>query len=291
MSTPLVLVHGGAGDVPEELREDHAEGCRLSAIAGGKILDSGGSAVDAVTTAVAMLEDNPIYNAGVGCALTSRGRVSLDAAVMDGKTRNAAGLAALDAFKNPVMIAREMLAAPEVLLVGRPGSEWAERHGFRLVPEEELTTEATLLQWHRVVEQGASPNFAGGTVGAVARDAEGNLAAATSTGGAMGKNPGRVGDSPLIGAGTYADEVCAVSATGEGESFMRSVFAARVSDAVRFGKEPGEALQVMLERVRDFFNGIGGAILITPDSDPHAFWTTSGMSHGWWTPDDTGKGI
>jgi beta-aspartyl-peptidase (threonine type) len=291
MSTPLVLVHGGAGDVPEASREAHSEGCRLAAIAGGKILDAGGSVIDAVTTAVAVMEDNPIYNAGIGCALTSRGRVSLDAAIMDGKTRDAAGLAALDAFKNPVKIAREMLAAPEVLLVGQPASEWAERNGFNLVPEDELTTESARLQWHRVVEEGESPNFAGGTVGAVARDAEGNLAAATSTGGAMGKKPGRVGDSPLIGAGTYADEVCAVSATGEGESFMRSVFAARVSDAVRFGKEPGEALQFMLERVRDFFDGIGGAILITPDSDPHAFWTTVGMSHGWWTPDENGKGI
>ncbi|MBC8370414.1 MAG: isoaspartyl peptidase/L-asparaginase [Planctomycetes bacterium] len=291
MTTPLVLVHGGAGDVPEASRAAHAEGCRLAAIAGGKILDGGGSVVDAVTAAVAVMEDNPVYNAGVGCALTRSGRVSLDAAVMCGKTRDAAGLAALDAFPNPIKIAREMLKAPEVLLVGQPASEWAERNGFHRVPEDELTTETARLQWHRVVDHGESPNFAGGTVGAVARDANGNLAAATSTGGTMGKKPGRVGDSPLIGAGTYADEVCAVSATGVGEAFMRSVFAARVSDAVRFGKEPGEALQIMLERVRDFFDGVGGAILITPDSDPHAFWTTVGMSHGWWTPNEDGKGI
>jgi beta-aspartyl-peptidase (threonine type) len=210
---------------------------------------------------------------------------------MDGKTRNAAGLAALDAFENPIKIAREMLSAPEVLMVGQPASEWAERHGFKLVPEDELTTEAARLQWHRVVDHGESPNFAGGTVGAVARDAEGNLAAATSTGGTMGKKPGRVGDSPIIGSGTYADEICAVSATGEGEAFLRSVFAARVSDAVRFGKEPGESLRDMLERVRDFFGGLGGGILITADSGPHAFWTTAGMSHGWWTPKDSGKGI
>jgi beta-aspartyl-peptidase (threonine type) len=255
------------------------------------VLAGGGSAVEAACAAVEILEDNPIYNAGVGCALTRSGRVSLDAAVMDGLSRHAAGLAALDAFPNPVRIAQQMLEEPEVLLVGQPASEWAERHGFRRIPEDELTTEGARLQWHKVVDEGADPNFAGGTVGCVARDAQGNLAAATSTGGTMGKNPGRVGDSPLIGAGTYADDVCAISATGHGEAFMRAVFGARVADAVRYGDAPDAALRRMLERTRDFFGGYGGAILITPESDPHYFWTTVGMSHAWWTPEETGSGI
>ncbi len=277
--------------MPADSRAAHAAGCLEAARAGGAVLIAGGSVVEAACTAVEVLENNPIYNAGVGCALTRSGRVSLDTAVMDGHSRHAAGLAALDAFPNPVRIAQAMLEEPEVLLVGQPASEWAERHGFRRVPEDELTTESARVQWHKVVEEGADPNFAGGTVGCVARDAQGHLAAATSTGGTMGKQPGRVGDSPLIGAGTYADSVCALSATGQGEAFMRSVFGARVADAVRYGEAPNQALKRMLERTRDFFGGVGGAILITAEGDPHFYWTTPGMSHAWWTPDATGSGI
>jgi len=291
MAQPLLLVHGGAGNVPEASRAAHSRGCQEAAEAGGEILAAGGSSVAAACAAVEVMESNPLYNAGVGCALTKAGRVSLDAAVMEGHTRRAAGLAALDAFPHPIRLAERMLEEPEVLLVGEPASQWAERVGFRRVPENELTTASALAQWHRVVEEGAEPNFAGGTVGAVARDGEGHLAAATSTGGTMGKKPGRVGDSPILGAGTYADDWCAVSATGEGEAFLRSVFGARVADAIRYGELPQEALQRMLERVRDFFGGLGGAILITPDSGPEAFWTTVGMSHGWWTPDSSGCSI
>lgn len=291
MADPLLLVHGGAGDIPEASRAAHAGGCQEAAEAGGAVLAAGGSSVQAVCAAVEVLESNPLYNAAYGCALTLEGRVSLDAAIMEGHSRRAAGLAALDAFPHPIRIAERMLDESEVLMVGQPASQWAESVGFRRVPENELTTEAALKQWHRVVEEGASPNFAGGTVGAVARDAEGRLAAGTSTGGTMGKKPGRVGDSPILGCGTYADRFCAVSATGEGEAFLRSVFGARVADAVRYGEDPAKALQRMLERVRDFFGGIGGAILITPDSGPEAFWTTVGMSHGWWTPDDSGCAI
>ncbi len=291
MSEPLILVHGGAGTIPEASQQAHSQGCELAAKVGGAVLEAGGSAVEAACVAVEVLEDNPIYNAGVGCALTREGRVSLDAAVMDGATRNAAGLAALDAFPHPIQIAKAMMEEPEVLLVGAPASEWAVRRGFRRVPEDELTTEAAKAQWRLVVDEGADPNFAGGTVGAVVRDGSGHLASATSTGGTMGKKPGRVGDTPLIGAGTYADDFCAVSATGHGEAFMRAVFGARVADAIRFGEEPSATLERMLLRTRDFFGGFGGAILLTPDSGPHMYWTTPGMSHGWWTPSGTGHGI
>jgi len=291
MAKPLLLVHGGAGNLPQASRPAHKAGCLQAAEAGGAVLQAGGSVVEAVCAAVVELENNPIYNAGVGCALTRSGRVSLDSAVMDGQSRSAAGLAALDAFPNPVRIAERMLQEPEVLLVGQPASEWAERNGFRRVPEDELTTEAARIQWHKVVDEGADPNFAGGTVGCVARDADGNLAAATSTGGTMGKKPGRVGDSPLIGVGTYADDICALSATGHGEAFMRAVFGARVADAVRYGEDPQKALQRMLNRTRDFFGGYGGAILITPEGDPQYFWTTVGMSHAWWSTEGCGSGI
>lgn len=291
MASPLILVHGGAGLIPAASQYAHAHGCQLAAEVGGAVLQAGGSSVDAACAAVEVLEANPLYNAGIGCALTREGRVSLDAAIMCGKSRNAAGLAALDAFPHPIQIAKAMLEEPEVLLVGHPASEWAVSRGFRRVPENELTTEAARIQWHKVVDDGADPNFAGGTVGAVVRDSEGHLAAATSTGGTMGKKPGRVGDSPLIGAGTYADSKCAVSATGHGEAFMRAVFGARVADAIRFGEDPAAALERSLIRTRDFFGGLGGAILLTPDSGPQQFWTTPYMSHGWWSPEGSGCGI
>jgi len=291
MSHPLILVHGGAGDVPPERRERHAAGCLEAARAGGKILAAGGSAVEAAVAAIAVLEDDPAYNAGTGCALTRDGHVLLDVSLMDGETRHAAGLAGLAAFKNPIRIARAMLYEPDVLLAGPDATRWAEAHGFRQVPEESMITERVRAKWLEVVSGTAGANFAGGTVGAVARDAQGRLAAGTSTGGTMGKHPGRVGDSPIIGAGTYADELAAVSATGDGEAFLRAVFAARLADKVRFGIPPAEALQQTLERVRDRFGGIGGAILLTRDAGPFRFWTSTGMSHGWWTPQGDGCGI
>lgn len=291
MSHPLILVHGGAGDVPAERRERHANGCRDAARAGGKVLAAGGSAVDAVVAAIEVLEDDPVYNAGTGCALTREGRVSLDVSLMDGETRDAAGLAALAPFKNPIRVARAMLYEPEVLLAGPEATRWAEEHGFVQAAESSMITDFVRAKWREVVSGTGTANFAGGTVGAVARDARGRLAAGTSTGGTMGKLPGRVGDSPIIGAGTYADDLCAVSATGDGEAFLRAVFAARLADKVRYGGAPQESLRTMLERVRDRFGGIGGAILLTPDAGPHAFWTSLGMSHGWWTPQGDGCGI
>lgn len=291
MSHPLVLVHGGAGDVAPERRARHAQGCLEAARAGGRVLAAGGAAVEAVVAAVEVLENDPVYNAGVGCALTREGRVELDVSLMDGETRAAAGLAALAPFKNPIRIARTMLYEPEVMMVGAAATRWAERHGFRQVAEESMITEFVRARLREVLDGTAKSNFAGGTVGAVARDAAGRLAAGTSTGGTMGKLPGRVGDSPVIGAGTYADELAAVSATGDGEAFLRAVFAARVADKIRHGRPPTEALRSMLERVRDRFDGIGGAILLTRDSGPLRYWTSEVMSHGWWSPEGEGCGI
>ena len=255
------------------------------------MIADGGDAIEAACAAVEVLEDDPVFNAATGCALTRAGRVSLDAALMCGATGRAGGLAALDAFRHPVRIAQAMLDEPEVLLVGQPASRWAEERGFVRLPEDELTTERAKETWRKVVFEGGAANFAGGTVGATVRDADGRLAAATSTGGTMGKREGRVGDSPIIGAGTYADEVCAVSATGEGEAFLRVVFCARLADAVRYGVEPKDALEVLLDRTRDQFGGHGGAIMVTREGGPHAYCTTPGMSHGWWTPDGDGCGI
>lgn len=291
MSHPLVLVHGGAGDVPAERRARHAQGCLTAAQAGGRVLAAGGTAVEAVVAAVEVLENDPVYNAGTGCALTREGKVELDVSLMDGETRDAAGLAGLAPFKNPIRIARAMLYEPVVMMAGVEASRWAERHGFRQVPEESMITEYVRARLRDVLNGTGKSNFAGGTVGAVARDAKGRLAAGTSTGGTMGKWPGRVGDSPVIGAGNYADDVAAISATGDGEAFLRMVFAVRVADAVRAGRAPAEVLRRTLEDVRDRFGGIGGAILITRDGGPFRSWTSEVMSHGWWSPQGEGCGI
>lgn len=291
MVSPLVLVHGGAGDVPPDRRARHAQGCLEAARAGGRILAAGGSAVEAVVAAIEVLENDPIYNAGTGCALTSEGRVTLDVSMMDGATRDAAGLAALGPFPNPIRIARAMLYEPVVMMAGPEATRWAEQRGFRQVPEDSMITEYVRARWRDVMRGEAKSNFAGGTVGAVVRDAAGRLAAGTSTGGTMGKLPGRVGDSPVIGAGTYADDLAAVSATGDGEAFLRAVFAARLADKIRYGREPEDALRKMLDRVRDRFGGIGGAILLTRDGGPFRYWTSEVMSHGWWSPGSEGCGI
>ena len=291
MSVPLVLVHGGAGDVPEDRRERHARGCLEAARAGGAVLAAGGSAVEAAVAAVRVLEDGPVYNAGRGCALTRDGHVSLDAAVMDGATLEVGAVAVLPPFRNPVAVAHALLREPEVLLAGPEAGRWAEAHGFEPVPEDELITDAVRARLAEVLREGRARNFAGGTVGAVVRDAEGRLAAATSTGGTMGKAPGRIGDSPVVGAGTYACAEAAVSATGDGESFLRSVFAARLADAVAAGADPAAELRRRLEEARDRYAGLGGAILLTPEGPPLRDWTSRGMSHGWWSPEDEGCGI
>jgi beta-aspartyl-peptidase (threonine type) len=291
MSYPLLLVHGGAGNVPASSQEAHRLGCQEAAEKGGAVLADGGTAVEAACTAVEVLEDNPIYNAGLGCALDLEGRVSLDVAVMCGQTLEAAGLAALSPFKNPVRIAQRLLHEKEVLLAGEEASRRAEALGFERLSAHALITEKAMAQWRKVVRDGECANFAGGTVGAVARDAHSFLAAATSTGGTMGKAPGRVGDSPLIGAGTFANEHCAVSATGEGEAFVRSCFAVRIADAIRYGQKPSEALLHVLTRVKDRYHGVGGAIVLTADGDPITNHTTPGMSCGWWSPDGSGSSI
>ena len=288
MPEPLILVHGGAGLVPAESRELHAEGCANAAKVGGAVLNSGGSALDAVCAAVESLEDNPIYNSGTGCALTYDGGVSLDSSVMCGKTHRAGGVACLGPFRNPVRIAQCLLEEETILLAGVEAERWAEAKGFERLQEDDLIVPSAAKAWKRVVQEGGACNWAGGTVGAVARDSDGDLAAATSTGGTMGKLPGRVGDSPLIGVGTYADEICAVSATGNGEAFMRAVFAARVADRIRRGEEPSGAIQNVLNRIEREFRGNGGAIVVPKEGDFSAVKNTTTMSYGWWSPEDSG---
>ncbi len=284
------MVHGGAGEVLRESLVRRQEGCLLAARRGGGILAGGGTALEAVCAAVEILEDEDVFNAGTGCALDREGGVSLDAAVMCGATRRAGAVALLPAFRHPIRIAARLLDQPVVLLAGEPAARWAEEQGFERLADEALIVPRSRKALEKALAEGASRNWAGGTVGAVARDARGGLAAATSTGGTLGKWPGRVGDSPVLGAGTYADPFCALSATGDGEAFLRQAFAARVAEALERGEEAAATLGRLLASLKTDYEGQGGAILVPRTGPPVARRNTATMAHAWWSPADEGSG-
>lgn len=212
MSEPAIIVHGGCGRVDESSLSARGEGAKQAAEAGWKVLRKGGSAVDAVEAAVIALEDNPLFNAGRGSVLNRDGRVEMDASIMDGATRAAGAIAGVTGILNPIRLARRVMeASPHVMLIGAGAEEFARAQGLPQCTEDELIADYRRQEWENEH----------GTVGAVACDANGRLAAATSTGGTKGKLPGRVGDTPIIGAGTYSDSRIAVSCTGHGEHIMR----------------------------------------------------------------------
>ena len=259
-----VLVHGGAGNVKPERREAHAEGARRAARLGLQVLREGGSALDAVERAVRVLEDDPLFNAGTGACLDEDGLVAHDASIMEGRDLQAGAVCALRGFANPISIARAALDdGQHVLYAAEGAARFAKQRGFVPVGDDALVTEAAREALRAVRAGLASTGWAGSTVGAVARDASGLLAAATSTGGMVNKRAGRVGDSPLIGAGTYADdEAGAVSTTGHGEGMIRLCVARAVVDAMRSGKPAEEALQLGISQMLRRLQMTGGAIAI-----------------------------
>lgn len=255
-ATWSILVHGGAGDVPEERRKLHALGCEKAATAGAEVLANSGSALDAVQRAVEVLEDDPLFNAGTGACLTADGLIELDASIMSGIDLSAGAVCALPPFKHPIAIARRVMTHTQhVLLASEGAARFAIEQGFERAELESMITEHARERLAQVR----------GTVGAVARDAAGHVAAATSTGGMVNKRAGRVGDSPLIGAGNYADDLSAAcSTTGHGESMMRVCLAKTAVDAARaLSAEQAvtEALLIMEQRTGQ----TGGAILVRPD--------------------------
>jgi len=286
-----IAIHGGAGAVPRASlsaqREQRFRAGLEAALDGGyAVLERGGSSLDAVATAVRILEDDPCYNAGHGAALTRDGAVELDAAIMDGKQMRAGAVASLRHVKNPIDLARHVMEkSRHVLLVGPGAEEFALEEGLTLVPNRYFRTAERLeqLQAEQRGERVSELVPAGkGTVGAVARDAAGNLAAATSTGGMTNKRPGRVGDSPIIGAGTYAKNgVCAVSATGHGEYFIRAVAAHHVCAAVEYrGLALEEAVREMLHEVLPALGGDGGLIAVDHAGRIAMDFSTEGMFRG-----------
>jgi len=277
---PVVVVHGGAGFAPEALRPEREEGCREAARAGLGALAAGGTALDAAVAAVAFLEDHPAFNAGHGAALTREGELELDASVMEGRELRAGGVTALPPFPHPIHIARAVLDDGEhVLLAAHGAARFAWAHGFQPAAPDALVTDRARARLHDALTEGTAKTWAGGTVGAVALDAAGDLAAATSTGGTVGKAAGRVGDSPIVGAGTYADNgLAACSVTGDGEAAMRQLTALRACLAAT-GATPQNAATETVEELRARYGGLGGLILLGPNGDVGIAKTTETMSH------------
>jgi beta-aspartyl-peptidase (threonine type) len=272
-----IVVHGGAWNIPQTEHPAHQNGCRLAAEAGYRILGGGGAALDAVETAVTLLEDDPTFDAGLGSHLNRDGVVQLDAGIMDGATLQVGAVAAIEQVRNPIQIARRLLASDHNMFVGAGATEWARRSGIQLVDSNQLVVPRERSLYERLVLEGPPDTDqafrrADGTVGAVAIDKDQNLAAATSTGGLIFKPAGRVGDSPLPGCGYYADNQSgAVSTTGHGECIIRVQLARTAADLANTLVSAGSkqdlyfamrAAQTAIDTLANRVEGYGGLIMI-----------------------------
>lgn len=272
---PVLVVHGGAWAIPDEMVEAHLNGVRKALAEGWKVLERGGRAVDAVQAAIVYMEDDETFDAGRGSFLTRDGRVQLDGLMMDGQTLRAGGVGCVERIRNPIAAARLVLdESPHVYMVAQGAEEFAREHGMKLCGNEELiiAREVRRLKEAQAKAAAGQPDttFAGtaldkghDTVGAVALDADGNIAAGTSTGGTLNKAPGRVGDSSLIGCGCYADnQSAAVSCTGWGEPIMKLVLAKWAADRVQGGGAPDAVAQEAMFYLQRRLDGHGGMILL-----------------------------
>lgn len=312
---PTLLVHGGAWAIPDDAAEAHETGVRGALDRGYAILSRGGSALDAVEAAVAILEDDPAFDAGRGSFLTSDGRVQLDALLMDGGRMKAGGVACVEHLRNPIRAARLVLEkSPHVYIVGAGAEQFAQAHGMTLIENSELVLDRErerLAQAQAREKAGLSDETFSGmrddkdpetaivlemdshdTVGAVALDAQGDLAAATSTGGTLNKTPGRVGDSSLIGCGCYADNLsAAVSLTGWGEPIMKLVLGKWATDRVADGAAPEIVAREAITYLYSRLGGHGGIILLGPDGRFGLAHNTPAMAWGIATPSGLHVGL
>lgn len=274
---PAILVHGGAGPrLAEDSEEAAKRGCLTAARAGYSVLDRGGSSLDAVEVACRALEDDVTFNAGTGAALNSIGEVELDASIMEGTSLSAGAVAVVRTVRNPISAARVVMErSGHVLMVGVGAEAFLHAQGIVLVDPASLVTEAARRRWVAREARGH------GTVGAVAVDSRRRLAAGTSTGGMSGKRPGRVGDSPLIGCGTYADDrLGAVSATGAGELIIRTTLARQALEGLRRGMTPHEAAIRSLEDITRL-GGEAGLIMVTPEGALGCAFSGERMARAW----------
>ncbi len=298
-------IHGGAGtilksDLTPEMEKEYRTKLTEALLAGYTILKNDGNSLDAVEAAIRIMEDSPLFNAGNGAVFTNEGTIELDASIMDGRTLKAGAVASVKHLKNPITVARLVMEqSPHVLMVGDGAEAFAKEKGIEMMPAEYFRTDRRLQELQKEKEkekreadqpgktsQALDSEFADvskfGTVGAVALDKRGNLAAGTSTGGKTNKKFGRVGDSPIIGAGTYANNnTCAVSGTGDGEYFIRSVVAYDVSALMEYkGKSLKEASNAVIEKVGKL-GGTGGIIAIDRQGNVSMPFNSEGMYRGY----------
>ena len=294
----VLVLHGGAGTITREsmtpdLERQYREKLTEALTAGREILAGGGSSLDAVESAIRILEDSPLFNAGKGAVFTHDGRNELDASIMDGASRQAGAVAGVSHVKNPISLARLVMEKSRHVLMAREGAEeFALEQGIELVPRDYFFTEPRWQSLQRArereLEERASTSILPpddlvlGTVGVVALDSRGNLAAGTSTGGTTNKRWGRIGDSPIIGAGTYADDRCAVSATGTGEYFIRNVVAHDICARARYQRVSlEEAARAVIQEVLPAQGGDGGVIALDAEGSFTTPFNTQGMYRGW----------
>jgi beta-aspartyl-peptidase (threonine type) len=287
--SPVLVVHGGAWAMPDDMVEAHKTGMRSALNAGWTVLQRGGSALDAVEEAIVILEDDETFDAGRGSFLNREGKVQMDALLMDGSTLRAGGVGCVERIKNPVRAARKILSdSPHVYFVGEGAERFAEEHGIKLCKNEELVIQREIDRLRDYQAQGAgqkqdlfAPAISHDTVGAVALDGKGNIAAGTSTGGTLNKAPGRLGDSSLIGCGCYADnDTAAVSTTGWGEPIMKLVLAKWTADRVASGHAPEHAASEAIHHLKNRVNGHGGIIVLNRKGEFGIFHNTPKMAWG-----------
>ncbi len=270
-SDPVLVIHGGAWAMPDDMVDAHINGVRHALAAGWRVLERGGSSLDAVEEAVVIMEDDETFDAGRGSFLNRDGKVQLDALIMDGATLRAGGVGCVERLRNPVRAARKILSeSPHVYFVGEGAERFAAEHGVALCRNEDLIIPREVERLRAYQAQTSSggddlfaPAISHDTVGAVALDRDGNIAAATSTGGTLNKAPGRLGDSSLIGCGCYANnESAAASTTGWGEPIMKVVLAKWTADRIAAGNLPEWAAQESMNYLKERVNGHGGIIVL-----------------------------
>ncbi|WP_088892450.1 isoaspartyl peptidase/L-asparaginase family protein [Leptolyngbya ohadii] len=256
---PVIIVHGGAKTISPDKVAANQAGCLAAVEAGWEVLRTGGSAAAAVEAAIRVLESDQTFNAGFGSTMNSEGEVEVDAAMMEGESLAWGAVAAIQGVRHPIAVARRIMEDKPRLLVARSGERFALEHGLEMCAKDDLISEEQYREWKEEVEVLDRPN----TVGCVALDANGNLAAGTSTGGTTGQPQGRVGDSALVGCGLYADNRWgACSTTGDGESIIPVVLAKMAIDGIASGKHPEEAARFAIETLVDRVEGEAGCILL-----------------------------